>query len=539
MHTLARVLLALAAFLCAPAAQAWTDARPSGLVTELAVDRDGGATVTVRVRWRVLAGRMHQFDLVELPPDLVLLEATATGASGVALPISARALANNRLEVHLGDEASGVRRGTVDVVLRYTTSLRAQGLIRRAGPDTVLEFSTSPWERGLEATELRIALPTSARRAQWLADDTPGVDATTTTELSRDVVHALRRHLPAGARWTARVAVDPSLFPWLGATVAQRHRTQRVTRADPRLVAGTALALALFTALTLRRLGRRDGPRLVPLPRGQDHAVAALCAAGATLQALWLREVPFTLPVGTFLLLVAVALTAPRPRPLRLAAAEGPFRAAARKALRGTLSERGERAWGAFWALLGLGLAAGALGLRRGLLPAGLLSLDAALLGLGLLALRHPTGAPSDLAALDPLARRIHQALRGFEPAALAWRCRGDALATGALRLRLQPRAGWALAPGVQAPEWGVAMHPGTLGWRPSTVAILRFTPGAPVEGVVRALSLRAGTLRHSPDGALLAYTVELLGPDRQAFLGALRAVASRCFVRAREEPAP
>src|SRR5581483_2735096 len=120
-----------------------------------------------------------------------------------------------RLEVNLGDETGGVRRGTVDVVLRYSTSLRAQGTIRRAGTDAVVEVSTVPWERGLEAAEIRVALPTTARGAQWIADDTPGVEATTTTELSRDVVHALRRHLPAGTRWTARIAADPALFPWL------------------------------------------------------------------------------------------------------------------------------------------------------------------------------------------------------------------------------------------------------------------------------------------------------------------------------------
>jgi hypothetical protein len=420
----------------------------------------------------------------------------------------------------------------VDVVLRYTTSLRAQGLIHRQGPDTVLEFSTSPWERGLEATELRVALPTSARRAQWLADDTPGVDAQTTTELSRDVVHALRRHLPTGTRWTARIAVDPSLFPWLSAGVAQRHQTLRAARANPRLVAGTAVVLALFTALSLRRLARRDTPRLLPLPRGQEFAVLALCTLGATLQALWLREVPNALPAGTLLLLVAVTLSAPRPRPLSLAAAEGAARAVPRSALQGGRQERAERAWSAFCALLALTLGAGVLAVRRGFLPAGLLALDAGLLALGLLALRHPAGAPADFAVLEPLAKNIREVLRGFEPAGLAWSTRGDPGATGALRLHLVPRLGWCLVPGVEPLELAVAMHPGTLGWRPSTIALLRFAPGAPVEAAVRALARSAGTLRSDPEGARLAYSVELLGPDRRLFLRALRALCARSYHR-------
>ena len=48
--------LLLAAITFASSIHAWTDARPAGLVTELQVERDGNATVALRVRWRVLAG---------------------------------------------------------------------------------------------------------------------------------------------------------------------------------------------------------------------------------------------------------------------------------------------------------------------------------------------------------------------------------------------------------------------------------------------------------------------------------------------------
>ncbi|MEI8256891.1 MAG: hypothetical protein WCJ30_14555, partial [Deltaproteobacteria bacterium] len=269
---------------------AWTDARPAGLVTELQMERDGGAMVTLRVRWRVLAGRLRSFELAELPPDFTLLEASASDATGTALVVNARTLAPGRLEVSLGED-QGSPRGAIDVVVRYTTSLRAQGMVHRAGDDAVVDVASVPWERGLEAAEIRVALPSSVRRAQWIADDTPGVDTTVTSELGRDVVHAMRRHVPAGSRWTGHIACDPALFAWLDRPTIAPTQARRESRRAwlPALGLAAALSAVLaFAAWRLSRTGGEGGANLVTLGnRSRTHALAvALAAVGGATQSL-------------------------------------------------------------------------------------------------------------------------------------------------------------------------------------------------------------------------------------------------------------
>jgi hypothetical protein len=141
----------------------WTDARPGDAVTEFDISPDGTAVVTQRVRWRVLAGRLHEFELAELPADLSLIEAAASTSTGTPVPITVRSAVPGRLTVSLGDPGVGLARGAVDVVLRYGTSLRAQGAIRSAGGDAVIEVRSVPWERGMEATELRVSMPSASR----------------------------------------------------------------------------------------------------------------------------------------------------------------------------------------------------------------------------------------------------------------------------------------------------------------------------------------------------------------------------------------
>src|SRR5258706_14319759 len=104
-----------------PCAHAWTDARPSGLVTELAIDRDGGARVTLRVRCRVLAGRFRAFDIAELPADVALLEATGSDATGNDVSVANSIPGAGRLQDTF-DEEDGLRLGSIDAV-NYSSSL--------------------------------------------------------------------------------------------------------------------------------------------------------------------------------------------------------------------------------------------------------------------------------------------------------------------------------------------------------------------------------------------------------------------------------
>lgn len=531
VRSLASVVFAAMLAFGAPAG-AWTDARPAGLITEVAVGPDGGAEVTLRIRWRVLAGRLHQFDLVELPADLTLIEASASTTGGATIPLRTAAPAAGRMEVSLGDEHGGARRGTVDVVIRFTTSLRATGAIQRAGPDAVIEVGTVPWERGLEAAELRITVPASARRAQWISDETPGVDFETTTELSRDVVHALRRHLPPHTRWTARVAVDPNAFPWLAGRASLGPRPVQIAARSWRGVALAGLSLATLFVLLGVTLARRSGPAALPLARGARWLPVALLALGGVLQPLAHLGVAFALPAGTLLVVLAVALRVPRRVDLALADARSPARWVDGRAV-DALAPRTERRTTAFaLAALLAAVALGAWAVSHGALAAGIAAIDLALLGGAALALRG-AAIPNDLQALRPLAVRLARAVSQEGRARIAWRLRGAPSALGALRLRVVPRRGWRLARGVISVEVACAWRRGMLAWHPRPYALVRVAQGSAAERPLRALATRAGAVMVERERPVVAYTVGLVGVDAAAFFEGIRALATELVVRA------
>ena len=510
---------------------AWTNARPAGLVTEVTVGPDGGAEVTLRVRWRVLAGRLHQFDLVELPADLTLIEASAATANGATIPLRTSIPAPGRMEVSLGDEHGGARRGVVDVVIRYTTSLRATGAIQRAGPDAVIEVGTVPWERGLEAAELRITVPASARRAQWISDETPGVDFETTTELSRDVIHALRRHLPPQTRWTARVAVDPNAFPWLAGRASLGPRPVQVAGTSSRGVALAGLSLAALFVLLGVTLARRSGPAALPLARGARWLPVALLALGGALQPLATLDVPFALPFGTLLVVLAIALRVPRRVDLALADDRSPARWVDNRAIESLSPPRpraGLLAPASFIAAVG----AAVWSVRHGSLVGGIAAIDLALLAGAALALRGVT-PPSDLRALRPLAVRLARAVSHEGRARVAWRLRGTPSMLGALRLRVVPRRGWRLARGVIAVEVACAWRRGALAWHPRPYAVIRVAQGSALERPLRELAARAGSVTVERERPVVAFCVGLTGVDAAAFFDGLRALSETLVVRA------
>lgn len=243
--------------------------------------------------------------------DLSLIEATANTAAGVPVPIIVRGTTSGRLTISLGDPGVGLARGSVDVVLRYGTSLRAQGSIRFADGDAIIELRSCPWERGMEATEIRVSLPSANRRARWVAADLEGVDARVTTELSRDVLRTLRRHVPSGLVWTTHVAVDPSLFPWISTGIT--HRSTRPARRTPwspiPLVYGLGLTAVLFIAgRTLRSL---EGPARIVLPSALLPLPWLLALGAATAHSFAVAGVRGSLSLGTLLLLGAIALCLP------------------------------------------------------------------------------------------------------------------------------------------------------------------------------------------------------------------------------------
>jgi hypothetical protein len=533
-HWIFTVFLTLAIALWAVPAFAWTEARPSGLVTEVTIDNDGGATVAVRVRWTVLGGRMHQYELTSLPNDLTLIDATAVAGNGTTVAVTAETSGTGRLNVNLGDETHGVRRGTVDVTVRYTTSLRAMGMIRRAANDAVVEVVTVPWARGLEGAEIRVALPSSMRRAQWIADDTPGVESSTRTELSRDVVHALRRHLPAGERWTARIAVDPATFPWLSASTTHRPTVIRRVRMPYDVAALLALGLALALGLFARYLANATTPGE---GGGRIRRFApALGALGAVVQSLHVLRVPGVFTGGTALLIVAAGAMLPR-TPQRVVSTD----------IARTLHERDIRSisLARYTALRAVALALAFAGVVTSLAAAAIgiawitvVSIDVALcLGAWVAWTARIDGLP-DAAVLLPVVSQVSKTLRSGDRTRISWRARGDLRAHGALAARLVARSGWCLARGARSVELGVRDFGGSSDRALAPTLTLRFDTASPIERYVRSVAVRAGTLRSDDEGRTYTWSAALVGPESDVALAGLRDMMSVLFVKStgREE---
>ena len=184
--------------------------------------------------------------------------------------------------------------------------------IHRVGDDAVMDVATAPWERGLEAAEIRVALPSSVRRAQWVADDSPGVDATVTSELGRDVVHAIRRHLAAGGRWSGRSACDPALFAWLDRPRVAMQAQAHVAQVNPAPAAFTSLGMSLLFAIAAFVFSRRTGVRYVSLPRAARIAPVVLAAVGGMIQGASALGVAGTVSAGMLVALLAFGLLVPR-----------------------------------------------------------------------------------------------------------------------------------------------------------------------------------------------------------------------------------
>ncbi len=534
-------LVLVAGLLVPSAGVAWTEARPAGMVTEYQVDRDGGATVTVRIQWRVLAGRLHQFDLAELPHDLSLLEASATNAVGDPVPLSARSPEPGRLEVSLADAQGGVRRGSVDVVVRFTTSLRAQGLIRRAGTDAVLELGTAPWEHGLAAAEVRVALPTSARRAQWVPDDSAGVEATTTAEGSRDVVRLLRHRVPAATRWTVRVAADANLFPWLGSGGGHGPRVLRRARRPWGHAALLSLGLLAGLLVLGRALSpRRPGATLCP-PRLSPALPLVLAVTGTALQGLSTVQVPYALTLGTGLVLAAAILRLPRrialrPRPNAPAGPLGPSRLPARS-LRAAVRTV---AFGV--AVVGVPLALAYAAARYGSAALGVVAVDAAVLSLFVLGVRAQRSLAPETVTLGQVAQSLTARLRvrRLEGLCLSWTLRGtDPRARGSVRLSLQPRKGWALPADVVSVAWEVETRAALLGWRCRPTMLVYVRRGAQAEQRLRALAERVGALRPGADDTTVVFVATMEGDDVAPCLEAVWSLLAGAARRGRSAVTP
>ncbi len=423
------LVVLLVALLAPGTARAWTEAHPSALATDVVVDRDGSAVYAMRVRWTVMGGRLHQFELADLPSDFTLLEASALAGNGDVVAVATHASTAGRLDVSLGDDVHGVRRGSVEVLIRYGTSLRAQGAILRAGAEAVVEVPTIPWARAIEGVTLSVAIPTAQRRAQWVGDQGAGLTTSVARDLSHDVVRATRRQLPVNERWVARVSVDPAAFPWLTTAGAHRVVTVRRARAPYQTAGLVALGLGVVVSLLARYLSRATSP-----VSAAHHNVLALslAALGVIAQTLHVLRVPYALLVGTSLLAVAAALRLPS---TRVRATAMLARVTARTVAEADLAALAParisrlRAFAHVLAALAAGVAVAAS--AQGVAWAAVIASDLALAAVLWTAWSSRVDPLPDSAVLLPIGERVRAMVRRSERVRLAWRVRGDLRAGG------------------------------------------------------------------------------------------------------------
>lgn len=526
------MLVAMLVALIAPSsARAWTEAHPSALATDVVVDRDGSAIYTMRVRWTVMGGRLHQFELADLPSDFSLLEASALEGNGGAVTVTTHTSTPGRLDVTLGDDLHGVRRGSVEVLIRYGTSLRAQGAILRSGSEAVVEVSTLPWARAIEGVTLSVSVPTEQRRAQWVVDESPGLTTSVDRDLSHDIVRATRRQLPVNERWSARVAVDPAVFPWL--TTAGTHRvvTARHARAPYQTAGLLALGLGAAVALFARYLKRASSPS-GGARRGALSA--SLAAAGAIAQSLHVLRAPYALLAGTLLLALAAALRLPSTRVRATAMlARVTARTVAESDLIALAPARLSRLRVLAHALAAISAGVAVAASAQGVSWAAVVAIDLALTAVLWTAWSSRVDPLPDAAVLLPIGARVRSIVRRSERVRLAWRVRGDLRAGGSVSLRLVPLPGWRHVRGVRAVECGVSETMSSLGASLAPELSMRLDPGSPMERAVRLLAARVGTVTKSPDGDALTYRATLLGADADVALAGLRDMMGELFIKA------
>ena len=433
------------------------------------------------------------------------------------------------------DAETGLKRGTFVFVLRYTTDLRARGLLRRQGPLVEISWSGLVWEDGLDnarTTFVVPAAPTPPRavdetpegadeRAGGRADPDDGDESTGPghylSELRRgaesDEIELMRSYVPRGTAlpWVVRVdqrALEPlaqpeaappppTLPPVLGPTPPPRQI----------LLAAAAGLWLLYTllvvlkALEVKRHAREARATVrpaLPLPLGLRAPAAGLAlVAGVGLQLVLDR--PLLGAAAVVLATVLAAHGAARPDPR--AAKRGPGRwltVSEVEALalpprpRGALLDVSTRAGKLLLLLLGLGVGAGAVLLwPRAPHQAMLIGLDVVAL-LGVFGTGRLTALPPDLSIepirfLRKLVARMRRA-KGADGIRIAPRIRipAGALDPDELRLLVVPRMPLRGFAGIEI-ALSYALGLGARVGMPEV--LLRVLGGSPCEQAIRSLA--------------------------------------------------
>ena len=546
--------------------------------------KDGRVHVEHHIRYRVVAGQLHAFDLpsidleASIAPDVSVVGEDGAHLAAHAEGISAKAAkdvardgvidATTQVVRVSVDDPKGLKRGTYAFVVAYDVDGWKTKHLVKDGALVKASFALPPSLEGRDAARAVFRLPSGPTEPRVLLGDGAEAEDTTLVTLRRataqDELELVRAHVSRGETLTWGVRADAKAFG---------VRANDAREAPPRAVAprdrrrGAALTvLALITGLALgalfgrkQRAFRREvaraglSPRpLLPLPASVRPPLFALSFAGGLSVAVLLSPL-----AGTACLLVAMLLAVElRPRRLGLRVrGPGEWR---------PLDERGERgereatlARSSSWldatsgrglavllAIFALAVGLGALGeaLYPGLrVLAPLASLALAPLFFSGVVGQLPSGSVArGVALLAPLARRL--AARKDLRAKLYGRVPMGAERCDEARLRALPRRAM---PGVRGLEVGVVESKTLTGFLPAAEVLVRVFDGSPahmaLEGVSEAaLGPRTAVPGRSTDEKVLRFAPEVSAlRELEGLLAKLAAALTDRRGRAKPAPSP
>ncbi|HQY61072.1 MAG TPA: hypothetical protein PK141_06750 [Polyangiaceae bacterium] len=518
--------------------------------------KDGRVHVEHHVRYRVVAGQLHSFDLpsidleASIAPDVSVvgedgahLAAHAEGISSKAakdVPHDGVVDASTQVVRVSVDDPKGLKRGTYAFVVAYdvdgwkTKRLVKDGALVRAS------FTLPPSAEGRDAARAVFRLPSGPTEPRVLLADGAEAEDTTLVTLRRttaqDELELVRAHVSRGETLTWGVRADAKAFgvrsnearETTPRAVAPRDRRRGAAFTAVALVVGLALGALFGRKLRgFRREVARAGmsPRpLLPVPASIRPPLFALAFAAGLSVAVLLSPLAGTAP-----LLVAMVLAVElRPRKLALRV-RGPGewrpldgrdegggeRASTLARSSSWLDATSGRGLAMFVALVALAAGLGALGeaLYPGLrVLAPLASLSLAPLFFSGVVGQLPSGSVArGVSLLAPLARRL--AARRDLRAKLYGRVPTGTERCDEARLRALPRRAM---PGVRGLEVGVVESKTLTGFLPAAEVLVRVFDGSPahmkLEGASEAAlgprtavpgrSTEEKVLRFAPEGS-------------------------------------
>jgi hypothetical protein len=330
---LAALCLALAVTTLAGPSRAWIENAVLGDEIRIEVDRSGEALVEHRLTLKTNGSeRLKRYEVRGVDPDARPLDNSyavpardaLSSSLDAAVPlhlelvavkprstdVEGSTLGGTALRIDVADPR-GLRRGTYVLVLRYRTSLRARGLLQRAGAFTSLRWTGPMIEDGFDNPRVIFVLPaapTAPRAVEGAGAEEDGDDGPSgfLSEVRRgqdhDEVEILRTYAPQQMPITWVVSMDPrALGDAVGSEDAGRPAASGMlvlpvaypVRDLRALALGAAAFLfyAALVALRCREVGKRAReagamvPGAVPLPAPLRVLLAASgLTAGLALQ---------------------------------------------------------------------------------------------------------------------------------------------------------------------------------------------------------------------------------------------------------------